>query len=245
MFQILNPFKAGSEFQKLKSKRKWILAVTIVLVPTILSGVGNHLVQQENQASFQQLAEQQGGQTATPPQGGGPPGNPNPMGMIIPFGSLQPGGATSSSGTITLSLILGIIFALIFWVLKSVVFHIGSRIMRGEGAKISSTIHMMAFTSIPFIFKGILDVIKEITHDAPSSMETFMTQTGTSSLFLNFIRNHFTIFVVWALFLMVIAVREQYSLGNKKAFCVVLVPYIAVWVLQMTLFSSSGFMGVV
>jgi hypothetical protein len=245
MLQILNPFKAGSEFQKLKSKKKWILAVTIVLVPTVLSSVGNHLVQQENQASFQQMTEQQGGQSATPSQGGGPPGNPNPMGMIMPFGGLQTGETTSSSGNVTLTLILGIVFALIFWVLKSVVFHIGSRVMRGEGAKISSTIHMMAFTSIPFIFKGVLDVIKGITHDASSSMGAFITQAGTYSLFLNFIRNHFTIFMVWALVLMVIAVREQYSLGNKKAVCVVLVPYIAVWVLQMTLFSSSGLMGVV
>ncbi|MGC1120824.1 MAG: YIP1 family protein [Candidatus Methanofastidiosia archaeon] len=244
MLQILNPFKAGSEFQKLKSKKKWILAVTIVLVPIILSSVGTYLVQQENQAFFQQLAEQQSSQSATQPQRERPARNPNPMRMILPFGGFQTGGAMSSSGTITLGLILGIIFALIFWVLKSVVFHIGSRILRGEGVKISSTIHMIAYTSIPFIFKGILDIVKGITYEGPSSMGTFMTQARTSSLLLNFVRNHFTIFVVWALFLMIIAVREQYSLGNKKAVCVVMVPYVVVWVLQMTLL-SSGFMGVV
>jgi hypothetical protein len=244
MLQILNPFKAGSEFQKLKSKRKWILAITIVIVPIILSSVGTYLVQKENQAFFQQMTEQQGSQSSTQPQRERPNRNPNPMRMIMPFGGFRIGGTTSSSssGTVILGLILGILFALLFWVLKSVVFHIGSKILKGEGAKISSTIHMIAYTSIPFIFKGILDVIRGITYKGPSSMGTFMTQARTS-LFLNFIRNHFTIFAVWALFLMIIAVREQYSLGNTKAFCVVIIPYIVLWVLQMTLLSSIGFMG--
>jgi hypothetical protein len=245
MLQILNPFKAGSEFQKLKSKRKWILAITLVILPIILSSVGTYLVQKENQAFFQQMTEQQGSESSTQSQRQRPNRNPNPMRMIMPLGGFRVGGTTSSSssGTVILGLLLGILFALLFWVLKSVVFHIGSKILKGEGAKISSTIHLIAYTSIPFIFKGILDVIRGITYEGPSSMGTFMAQARTSSLFLSFIRNHFTIFAVWALFLMIIAVREQYNLGNMKALCVVIIPYIVVWVLQMTFLASVGFMG--
>ncbi|MBU7015111.1 MAG: YIP1 family protein [Theionarchaea archaeon] len=245
MLQILNPFKAGSEFQKLKLRKRWILAITIVLIPTILSTAGNYLVQQETQTFFQQLQEQEGSQSATQSQRQGAARNRNPMGMVFPMGRPQMEGTVGSSGTLTTGLVLGLIAALIYWVLKSVVFHIGSKILGGEGVNVSSTIHMTAYTSIPLMFKGILDLIKGITYDVPSQIGTFVPPTGADSLFLDFVRDHFTIFVVWAVLLMIVAVREQYSLSNTRALCVVLVPYVVVWILQLTLFSSGGFLGVI
>lgn len=243
MLQIVNPFKAGSEFQKLKSKRKWILAIMIVVIPTVLSTAGDYLIQQENQGFIQLLQEQQGSQSTGQVQRRGPDGNP--MGMIMPFGPSQVEVNTSSSSSIGSGLVLGIAAALIYWFLKSVVFHIESKVLGGEEASLSSTIHMVAFTGIPLVFKGILDILKGITYQTPSSTGTFMPQVGTDSLFLDFIDSHFTIFVVWALVLMIIAVKEQYLLSKKKAFCVVMVPYIIAWVLQWTLLSSGGLTGMI
>lgn len=241
MFQILNPLKAGSEFQKLKSRRKWILAVTIALIPTLLSTVGRYLVQQENQAVMQQLMEERSAAEGQPPR----EREVRTSVRILPFGMFQGGGSMSSTGMMVLGIILGTGFAVIFWVLKSAVFHLGSKVLGGEKVNISSTIHVIAYTYIPFVFKGILDVVKGVIYQAPTSMEGLMFQTRSTSAVLNFIGNHLTIFVVWALFLMIIAVREQFSLSNKKALCLVLIPYIAAWILQLTILSTIGFMRVI
>lgn len=231
MLQILNPFRAGQEFQKLKSKKKWILALAIVFVPVVLSMVGNTLVQQKNQEVRQQLMEEmeeRSPPSETPPRGGGPA--PGPMGMFR--GVLQGGGGTRTiQGVTWVTIVFGFFSAAVFWVIKSGVFHGISRVLGGEKVNLSSTIHMMAYTYIPFMFKGILDVLKGLTYQAPS-VEEFMFQPR-GSMFLNIVSNYFNIFVLWALFLMVIAVREQYNLGNKKAVLVVLIPYIAVWAVQL------------
>lgn len=241
MLQILNPFKAGTEFQKLKSRKIWILALILVLIPVLLSTVGNMLIQQERQDVIQQLAEERGAERR--PEGAGQPRGP--MGGIF-RGVFQSAGGASTTMMMVIGLFLGIISAVVFWIVKSVVFHAGARVLGGEGA-LSSTIHVMAYTYIPFIFKGILDVIKGITYKTPASMEEIMVQARNTDVVLNFIRNHFTIFMVWALFLMVVAVKTQYNLSNKKAVVVVLIPYIIVWIIQVFvmpgIFSGGFFLG--
>lgn len=242
MLQILNPFRAGQEFQKLKSKKKWILALAIVFVPVVLSMVGNTLVQRKNQDVIQQLMEEmeeRGTPSETRPRPGGIARGP--MGGIF-RGLFQGGGGTRTiQGLTWVGIIFGFLSAAVFWVVKSGVFHGISRVLGGEKVDLSSTIHVIAYTYIPFIFKGILDVLKGLTYQAPS-VEEFMFQPR-ESMFLNLVRENFTIFVLWALFLMVIAVREQYNLGNKKAILVVLVPYIVVWVIQIVIMSSGGLLG--
>jgi len=241
MLQILNPFRAGQEFQKLKSKKKWILALAIVFVPVVLSMVGDTLVQQKNQEVRQQLMEEmeeRGTPSETRPRAGG--AARGPMGIFR--GLFQGGGGMGAlQGFTWLTIVLGFLSATVFWVLKSGVFHGISRVLGGEKVNLSSTIHMMAYTYIPFIFKGVLDVLEGLTYQAPS-VEEFMFQPR-DSMFLNFVRENFHLFVLWALFLMVIAVREQYNLGNKKAVLVVLVPYIAVWVIQVAMMSFGGLLG--
>lgn len=149
------------------------------------------------------------------------------------------GGGT---GIIILGIALGVILAGGFWVLKSVVFHMVSKSLGGEKVKMSSTIHVLAYTYLPFVFKGILDVFRGITYKAPSSIEGLF-QLQNAGMALNFVKNYFNIFMLWALFLMVIAVREQYNLNNKKAALVVLLPYIAVWILRIVLMRSGGLLG--
>jgi hypothetical protein len=248
MLQILNPFKAGNEFQKLKSRKKWILALLIVLIPVVLSTVGTILIQQENQERAQQFIEERG--SSTEEEGQGPRQGPGrggaPMGGMFPFGGMfQGGGGMSSTGMMAIGIIFGFFSALIFWIVKSLVFHLGSKVLGGEPVSISSTIHVMAFTYIPFVFKGILDVIKGLLYEASPPMGEFRAQAPDTSLLLNFVRNHFTIFMVWALFLMVVAIKSQYNLSNKKAVLVVLVPYIVVWIIQLAVLPSIGFLGLV
>jgi hypothetical protein len=239
MLQILNPFKAKTEFQKLKSKKIWILALVLVLIPVLLSTVGNMLIQQERQDVIQQLAEERDAETRERT------GQRGPMGGVF-RGLFQGAGGASTTMMMVIGLFIGIISAIVFWIVKSVVFHAGAQVLGGEGA-LSSTIHVMAYTYIPFIFKGILDVIKGITYEAPTSMEELMAQTRNTDMVLNFIKNHFTIFMLWALFLMIVAVKTQYNLSNKKAVMVVLIPYIIVWVLQVFvlpgIFSGGFFLG--
>jgi hypothetical protein len=241
MLEILNPFKAGNAFQNLKSKKKWILAMAIVLVPILLSTMGNYLIRQKNQEVMQQIMEERGSSEMQP---GRERQRQAPMGGILPFGLLRGGGSISGTESIAIGLLLGILTGLLVWVAKSMVFHMGGRILGSEKVSISSTIHLVAYTYIPFMFKGILDIVKGLTYDVPSSMEQVMFQPRNTDFLFNFVKNHFTIFVVWALFLMVVAVREQYNLSNKKAFLVVLIPYCIAWIIQMVILPASGFLGV-
>ena len=240
MLQILNPFKAGNEFQKLKSRKKWILALALVLIPVILSQVGDSLIQQKNQELMQQFMEERG-IPEEQPEGRGP-GGPGPMFGIFRNVS-RGGGPMGAQGNILTGLLLGIAFVVLFWVLKSSVFHVMSKILGGEHVSISSTIHLIAYTYIPFVFKGILDIVEGITYNAPTAAEGLMFQSRNTDMLLNFIRGNLNIFVVWSLFLMIIAVRELYIFGNKKAALVVLLTYGAVWVIQIALMSSGGLFG--
>jgi hypothetical protein len=243
MLQILNPFKAGQEFQKLKSKKKWIFALVFVFVPVVLSTVGNNLVQQKNQEFIQQNMEEFTAPEGTPPEGRDAPRRQPGIPLLGPVNRMFQVGTSGGMGTanITLALALGLALAAVYWVLKSVVFHLGSKILGGEKAIISSTIHLIAYTYIPFVFKGILDIIEGVLYEVPTSMQEF-SQLRTD-MFLNYVSNYFNIFVLWALFLMIIAVREQYTLSNKKAALIVLISYIVAWILQIVILPSVNLFG--
>jgi hypothetical protein len=233
MLQILNPFKAGQKFQELKAKKKWILALIIVLLPILLSQIGNVLIQQKNQDVFNQIIEERGSSNERNPSRA--PGMiRSPMGQM---GFNQSAGMGSSQSSILL-ITVGIISALVFWIVKSGIFHLFSRIFGGAQVNLSSTIHLIAYTYLPFIIKGILEIIKGIMYKAPSSpQELMMAHSG--GVLMNFINDRFNIFVIWALILMIIAIKVQYELGTKKALLVVLIPYIVVWILQLTVLSSG------
>jgi hypothetical protein len=234
MLQILNPFKAKNEFRKLKSNKRWILALVIVLIPTLLSLVGTGLIQNKNKELRQQMTEEF---TRAQPEGQrGPRG---PMGGIFPMGMVSSG--RQVTGITALGVVIACVSALVIWVIKSGVFHIGSRLLGGELTSISSTIHIIAYTYIPFIFKGILDILKGITYEAPTSIREMAIQQPDP--LLNFITSHFTIFVLWAMGLAIIAVREQYSLSTKKASLIVIVPYIAAWCIQLVIMPRIGIFG--
>lgn len=127
-------------------------------------------------------------------------------------------------------LIFFVVFIPIAWGLKSVIFHTGSRILGGEDVEVSSTVHLMAYTYVPFIFKGIIYICRGLVYQ-PSQYEEFVYQLENPAILLSFIKEY-NIFFLWAFILMVIAVKEQYNLSTARAFLVVFIPYVVYWVIM-------------
>jgi len=216
MMKILLPWRAGEEFRKLKSEKKWVIALLAVFIPGLLSLAGGMLIQQEQQPLTNQYVEEMDVLTEAQREA-----MENIQGLTVVIGT-----------------VFGIVFIAVAWVLKSVVFHVFARILHGEQVEISSTIHLIAYTYLPFIFKGILDIFRGLTYQPPP-YEEFMYQLQHPDVLLNFVREH-NIFFIWALILMAIAVREQYNLSYKKAAVAVLLPYIVYIIAQIALTSLSG-----
>ncbi|KYK28188.1 MAG: hypothetical protein AYK19_00205 [Theionarchaea archaeon DG-70-1] len=216
MMKILLPWRAGEEFRKLKSEKKWVIALLAVFIPGLLSLAGGMLIQQKQQPLTNQYVEEMDVLTEAQREA-----MENIQGLTVVIGT-----------------VFGIVFIAVAWVLKSVVFHVFARILHGEQVEISSTIHLIAYTYLPFIFKGILDIFRGLTYQPPP-YEEFMYQLQHPDVLLNFVREH-NIFFIWALILMAIAVREQYNLSYKKAAVAVLLPYIVYIIAQIALTSLSG-----
>ena len=227
MFRVLNPFRAGQEFQQLKVEKKWALALLAVLIPGILSLVGSFLVEQKSADLTMQYTEEQIGTMAE-------------QGQIT---GEQLEAVQSIQGLIAvIGLVVGFVIMIGAWLMKSVVFHILARILGGEQVDLSSTIHLIAYTYLPLIFKGILDVINGIRYQPPP-YEEFVYQLQHPDVLMGFVRDH-GIFFWWSFILMVIAVREQYNVSTMKSGVVVLIPYIVIWLFTLFLTSiSSQLMG--
>ncbi|MBU7043331.1 MAG: YIP1 family protein [Theionarchaea archaeon] len=241
MFRVLNPFRAGEKFQELKLKKRWRLALVIVLLPVLLSQIGNELIQQKNQDVLQQIMEEREfPDKGTPPQGPGRGGGMIPLPMER-IGNNQ--GRMGESGHSSVILIItGILSTLIFWMIKSGIFHIFSKILRDAQITFTSTLHLIAYTYLPFIIKGILELIQGILYKTPSSPHELMIASSNGFL-MNFINDHLNLFVIWAILLTINAIKVQYALETKKALLVVLIPYIIAWILQLTILSSGIVLG--
>ncbi len=219
MLQILNPFKAKEEFKKLKSEKKWIIALLFVFIPIILTAVSQGMIQRKQSDLTMQLAENMGGLDET-----------------------QLESVKAIQGLLTgITLVVGVLMGLLFWVLKSVLFHVLSRVMGGEKVELSSTIHLIAYTYLPLVFKGVIDLYRGMTYQTPP-YEQFMREIQSPDILVSFAQ-FFNVFLIWALILMIIAVREQYNLNKKKALLVVLVPYVGAWILQVALASLGSRLG--
>ncbi|KYK32911.1 MAG: hypothetical protein AYK18_15270 [Theionarchaea archaeon DG-70] len=182
--------------------------------------MGNSFIQQKTQALTQQYMEELG--TLTEAQ-------------LDAVQNIQ-------SFVAVIGIVVGIILAAVYWVGKSFVFHAFAKVLGGVKPEISSTIHLIAYTYLPFIFKGILDVYRGYSYQAPSYQE-FVYQLEHPDILLSFIREH-NIFLVWALVLMVIAVKEQYNLSWKRAFLSVFIPYTVVWIVQIAMtFAGTQLIG--
>ncbi len=201
MLQLLNLLKAGQTFRELKSEEKWTVALAIILIVGVLFGIADGLVVHKTLGLRRQYA-------------GG-------VGYTLIKAEMQ--------WMVTATrIIFSVLLIPVALTIKSIVFHVFSRYLGGEGDRVFTTIHMMAYTYLPFIFKGVVEVYNGLTYQPPS-YEEFVYQLRHPHLPSAFLREY-NIFFLWAFILMVIAVRERYNINSKRAFLVVLIPYIAYWI---------------
>jgi hypothetical protein len=193
-----------------------MVAVLLVFIPGVLTVAGNAMIQQKSQGLTIQYT-----------------------GEIVTLTDQQKEAMQNIQGlTVMIRVIFSVALIGVAWAVKSFAFHMSSKIVGGAEASISSTMHLIAYTYIPFIFQGLLDVYKGLTY-TPPPYEEFVRQIENPDILLNFVREH-NIFFVWALVLMVIAVREQYTLSTKRAVVAVVVPYAAYFVLGFLMSSLSS-----
>ncbi|MBU7017952.1 MAG: YIP1 family protein [Theionarchaea archaeon] len=215
MLAILIPWRAGKEFRRLKAEKKWLVALVIVFTAGLLTLVGNNLIQKKTQVLANQYIDEMGVLTE------------QQRDAVEDFQSIA----------VMVGVVIGIGLIPFFWVAKSAVFHVLARILKGEETDLSSAMHVIGYTYLPLIFQGLIDLYKGLTYKIPS-YEEYVREIETSDALLNFVREH-NIFFIWSLILMVIAVRELYSMSNKKAALVVVLPYVVAWLLLFAFQSVS------
>jgi hypothetical protein len=192
-----------------------MVAVLLVFIPGVLTVAGNAMIQQKSQGLTTQYT-----------------------GEMVTLTDQQKEAMQNIQGlAVMISVVFSIALIGVAWAVKSFAFHMSSKILGGAEASISSTLHLIAYTYIPFIFKGLLDLYKGLTY-TPPPYEVFVQQIENPDILLNFVREH-NVFFIWALVLMVIAVREQYTLSTRRALVAVAVPYAVYFVLGF-LMSSIG-----
>lgn len=222
LLKVLIPFTAGEVFQTLKSEKKWLLAVIIVFIPGLLSLAGNMLIQQKTVDLTLQLMEEQMENV--------------PAEQRAAVESLQ-------SILMVVGIVFGVVLIAVYWIVKAAVVHVSARVFGGKEVGVSSTIHLVAYTYMPLIMIGLMNLYKGITYQPPT-YEEFIQQISPSdawSIFIASIREYLNVFVLWSLILIVIAVREQYSLSNKRAILTVAIPYLGYVFLMVgiAMFSSQ------
>jgi hypothetical protein len=117
------------------------------------------------------------------------------------------------------------------WGIKSFAFHGMAKLFHGKPVDISSTIRLIGYTYLPLILKGVVDVYRGLTYALPS-YEEYVSSLRIPDTLETF-SDPFSIFLLWAILLMILAVREQYKLGTVKAILAVLIPYGVYWVIRL------------
>lgn len=117
------------------------------------------------------------------------------------------------------------------WGIKSFIFHGMAKLFNGKPVDISSTIRLIGYTYLPLILKGVVDVYRGLTYVLPS-YEEYVSSLRTPDTLETF-SDPFSVFLLWAILLMILAVREQYNLSNVKAILAVLIPYGVYWVIRL------------
>jgi hypothetical protein len=216
MLQVLNPFRVRKEFRRLKSEKKWMLALIAVFLPGLLSVVGSGLIQQKMQPLTNQYVREMGALTEA---------------QVESMESIQ-------SFIAVIGMVVGVIAIAVVWIGKSVIFHVIARVLGGEEVDVSSTIHIIAYTYLPLVFKGIIDIWNGLQYQPPP-YEEFIRQLQNPDLVMTFVREH-NLFFFWVVCLTIVAVKEQFSMSWKKSVVVVGIPYIVFEIIQILLASLGA-----
>jgi hypothetical protein len=200
----LNPLTAGEAFRKVCTEEKWKTALTIVLIAGLLSAAGIALVYDKTEGLRSTYLEKE-------------------MGVKIRE-------EMWSVMTVT-KFVTSLLLVFLGWGMKSFAFHIMAKSFNGKPVYISSTIHLIGYTYLPFILKGVVDVYRGLTYVLPS-YEEYVSSLRTPHTLETF-SDPFSVFLFWTILLMILAVREQYNLSNVKAILAVLIPYSIYWVIRL------------
>ena len=201
---ILNPLTAGEAFRKRAAEEKWRLPLALVITTGVLSAAGIALVYDRSEGLRSlYLAEE--------------------MGVTL-RDEMWPIMTVAKFVTSLLMVFLG-------WGIKSSVFHGMASLFKGKSASISSTVRLIGYTYLPLIFKGLADVYRGLTYEIPS-YEEYVSSLRTPDILETF-SDPFSVFILWAILLMILAVKEQYTLGRVKAVLAVLIPYGIYWIIQL------------
>ncbi|MGC1121697.1 MAG: YIP1 family protein [Candidatus Methanofastidiosia archaeon] len=201
---ILNPFTAGEAFKRVAAEEKWKIPLTIVLTAGLLSAAGVALVYDKSEGLRSTYLAKE-------------------MGVTIRD-------EMWSAMTVT-KFITSLLLVFLGWGMKSFAFHAIAKLFNGKPVDISSTIRLIGYTYLPLILKGLVDVYRGLTYKLPS-YEEYVSSLRTPDVLETF-SDPFSIFLLWAILLMIIAVREQYRLSTVKAILAVLIPYGVYWVLRL------------
>jgi hypothetical protein len=137
-----------------------------------------------------------------------------------------------------IGMVVGVIAIAVVWIGKSVIFHVIARVLGGEEVDVSSTIHIIAYTYLPLVFKGIIDIWNGLQYQPPP-YEEFIRQLQNPDLVMTFVREH-NLFFFWVVCLTIVAVKEQFSMSWKKSVVVVGIPYIVFEIIQILLASLGA-----
>ncbi|MBU7037047.1 MAG: YIP1 family protein [Theionarchaea archaeon] len=201
---ILNPLTAGEAFRRLAPEESWKKPLIIVLVAGLLSAAGIALVYDKTESLRSAYLVKEMDVTIR-----------DEVWSVM---------TVTKFATSLLLVVLG-------WGTKSVAFYSMGRLFKGTPGSISSTVRLMGYTYLPLIIKGLVDVYRGVTYELPS-YEEYVSSLRTPDVLETF-SDPFSVFLLWAIVLMILAVRQQYNLGNVKAILAVLIPYGIYWIIML------------
>lgn len=128
-----------------------------------------------------------------------------------------------------ISVIVSLIGIFVGWFISSALLHAFSRSQGGKGT-FRNMLTLVGYASTPLLIQNLLRLIDSFTVSQEELLGLIGTIQVSSQPFLNAIANiaidTFTIFRLWSMALIVIALRENYKISTSKSIATVIVTYI-------------------
>lgn len=122
----------------------------------------------------------------------------------------------------------GLIGVPLIWLAISVLPHVLSKVVGGEG-KFKNMLVLAAFASVPLLFQHLLRLIDSLMINEAEASKLAGTLQILADRFINAVANDlvrtFTVFGIWSAVLLAMAVRENYELSPIKSVIVVAMAY--------------------
>lgn len=124
------------------------------------------------------------------------------------------------------------------WFISSALLHAFSRSQGGEGT-FRNMLTLTGYASTPLLIQNLLRLIDSFTVSQEELLRIVGTLQISNQPFLNAIANMaintFTIFRLWSMALIVIALRENYKISTRRSIATVIMTYIIMMLLSTIL----------